>query len=184
DITSLNSLSSTLGAESGTATTISSGGAINANSGVLDSSGNRVFTVTSISFPNGTFTITGTSSQYVVLNVSSSDATNGLNGSIALSGGITPDHVLINYYEGGTMTINTNGATTTGVFLDPDGMFTINHSVVDGWVFGGDAENSSIVSGGYVTVPTIPAVPLPPTALLFGTGILGLGMLGWRRKKY
>jgi hypothetical protein len=34
----------------------------------------------------------------------------------------------------------------------------------------------------YIAVPDT-VVPIPPTALLLGSGLLGLGVLGWRRKR-
>lgn len=40
--------------------------------------------------------------------------------------------------------------------------------------FAGDGSESFINNG---------IVPIPPTALLLGSGLLGLGLLGWRRKK-
>jgi hypothetical protein len=30
---------------------------------------------------------------------------------------------------------------------------------------------------------TLPGVPIPPSALLLGSGLLGLGLIGWRRKR-
>lgn len=196
----LNSLSQTLGQESGTSTIISSGGLINASSGTLDANGNRVFTVTSISFPNGNFTINGTSADYVVLNVAGSVGNNGLNGSIVLSGGITADHVLINYTPstsnltaynsaytnltgGPTLTISTNGATTTADFLDPTGNIQINHSILDGRLFGGDTQNFSLVSGAEINAPVV-GVPGP----IVGAGLPGAilafgGLLSWMRRR-
>ncbi len=35
----------------------------------------------------------------------------------------------------------------------------------------------------YATNGTPPGVPIPPSALLLGSGLLGLVGIGWRRKK-
>jgi hypothetical protein len=63
---------------------------INASSGVLDTNGNRVFTATiNSNFTAGTtFTITGTASQHVVINIPSTGG-HGFDGSIVHAGGIT-----------------------------------------------------------------------------------------------
>jgi hypothetical protein len=155
DLNNLNSLSTNLGTEAGTSLTISSGGSVNASSGTMDLSGNDVFTLLSGSnFPNGNFTITGTSSQFVVINVPFAFA---FNGSIVLSGGLISDHVLFNLTgTNHTLTINTNGATTDGTFLDPNGAIQINHSILDGRLFGGDSQNMQIVSGANINAPPIP----------------------------
>lgn len=190
DLLALNTLSKKLGLETGTGTTITSGGSVNVSSGLLDGSGNHVFTVTSVSFPNGTFTINGSASDYVVFNY---DGNNGFNGNIVLSGGITSDHVLFNIIPnpasitnynnaytslsgGPTLTISTNGLVTTGIFLDPTGNIQINHSVLDGRIFGGDTQNLSIVSGADINAPMSPT-PEPASMLLYGTGLLLVGGL-------
>jgi hypothetical protein len=179
-LNTVNALAQTLGGEAGTSTTVTSGGSINASAGMLDGGGNRVFTVTSVSFPNGTFTINGSASDYVVLNVGSAAS---FNGAITLTGGITSSHVLINMTGGNyttlsggnTLTISTSGLTTTGIFLDPNGDFQINHSILDGQIFGGDTHNVSIVSGADIVGPT-PAVPDGgTTALLLAMGVAGIG---------
>jgi hypothetical protein len=194
-LSSINSLSQTLGLETGTNTTISSGGSILASNGTLDGSGNYVFNVTSISFPNGTFTVNGGASDHVVLNIADGVGNNGLNGSVTLSGGITSDDVLFNYTPstsnlttynndytnltgGPTMTISTNGLTTTGVFLDPTGNFQVNHSNINGRVIGGDSQNSSFVSGAELTAP----VPEPSTFALICVGAISLLAFAWRRR--
>jgi len=197
----VNSLSQTLGLEAGTSTTISSGGSINAGAGTLDGNGNRVFTVTNIGFSNGTFTINGGASDFVVLNVAGSVGNNGLNGSILLSGGITSDQVLINYTPstsnltaynnaytnltgGPTLTISTNGLTTAGTFLDPTGAIQVNHSVVDGRVFGGDTQNFAFVSGASLNAPEVAtAVPAPQALVMLFSGAIPLGFLAWLRRR-
>jgi hypothetical protein len=195
-LSTVNSLSQTLGLETGTSTTISSGGSILASSGILDGTGNRVFIVSSINFPNGTFTITGAATDYVVLNIADGVGNNGLNGSVVLAGGITSDHVLFNYTPstsnlttynndyaslsgGPTMTISTNGLTTTGIFLNPTGDFSVNHSTVNGRIFGGDTKNSAFVSGANLVAPP-DIVPEPSGVILCGIGLAGLAI--WKSR--
>jgi hypothetical protein len=174
DLNNLNTLSSTLGGETGAPLTISI--ANGANQTVNASSGNpvngdSVFTVnSSMSFVNGaTLTINGSASDSVVFNMNF-NATFG--GTILLTGGITSDHVLFNVIGGSnlsggnSLTISTNGATETGTFLDPNGMISMNHSVLNGRLFGGDTHDDQIVSGANITAP----VPEPPTLLLAGLG--------------
>jgi hypothetical protein len=196
-LTYMNSLSQTLGLEPGTNTTISSGGSINASSGSLDANGNEVFTVTAINFANGTFTVNGGPNDFVVLNVADGVGNNGLNGSIVLTGGITSDQVLINYTPstsnltnynnaytnltgGPTLTISTNGLTTSATFLDPTGNFSVNHSVVMGRIIGGDSSDSSFQSGANLTAPT--PTPEPCTLALLAATAAGVAALRWRRR--
>jgi hypothetical protein len=212
-LSTVNSLSQTLGLEAGTSTTIASGGAVAASAsdvggvggapagtlvGTSDGSGNSVFNVSGISFANGTFTVYGTSSQFVVLNIAGNVGNNGLNGSVVLMGGITSDQVLFNYTPstsilstynsdytnltgGPTMTISTNGLTTTGVFLNPTGDYQVNHSVVEGRVIGGDTKNSAFVSGANLDAPPVPE----PSELvaLSAMSLLGVGGAFFLRRR-
>jgi hypothetical protein len=191
----MNSLSQTLGLEPGTSTTITSGSSIIASNGTPDANGNEVFTVTAINLSNGTWTVNGGPNDFVVLNVADGVGNNGLNGTILLSGGIPSDQVLINYTPstsntatynsdyaslsgGPTLTISTNGLTTSATFLDPTGNFSVNHSVVMGRIIGGDTSNSSFQSGANLTAPT----PTPePSALAFlATAAFGTAAYRWR----
>jgi hypothetical protein len=192
DLTLLNNLSSTLSGESGTALAISiaNGGTqtVNASGGTLDGNGNRVFAVSSLSFVNGaTLTINGDlAGDSVVLNFASSVS---FGGTILLTGGLTTDQVLFNVTGGAnlsggnTLTISTNGATETGTFLDPNGKIQMNHSLLDGRLFGGDTQDMSIVSGASITAPA-PAVtvPEPSTYVSLGFGLLLAGAGWWRQK--
>src|SRR6266700_3865164 len=127
DLNYLNSLSTTLGAEAGTVVTIGGNQTINISAGTPDALGNIVFTATTASFNNGqTLTINGDGIHNVVFNLSGA-ATFG--GHIVLTGGLTSDQVLFNVHGGNdttlsggpTLSINNNGDTLTGTFLDPNG---------------------------------------------------------------
>jgi hypothetical protein len=191
DLNALNTLSQNLSAEVGTALTFGNGGSLTASSGTLDGTGNRVFTVTTLgSFDNGNnFTITGAASDFVVINVHSTGG-HGFNGDIVLAGGITSDHVLINLTAGNyatlsggdTLTISTNGGATTGTFLDVNGDFSINHSVLNGRIFGGDTHNSSIQSGADIVMPPS-SVPEPSLLGLLSAAFLVLIGVQVRRNR-
>jgi len=181
-LNTVNSLSQTLGGEAGTALTLTSSQTINASGGILDGSGNRVFSSSSVNLANATtLTINGSASDYVVINVT--DNYPAFNGKILLTGGITSDQVLFNMFGGNytthtggpTLTLSPNGQTETGTFLDPNGGMQFNHGILDGRFFGGDVVNQQIVSGANITAP----VPEPGTAALAGLGILAF----WLRRK-
>jgi hypothetical protein len=188
-LNAMNLLGQTLGGEAGTAISIVSGGSINAAAGVLDGSGNRVFTVSPVNFPNGAFTIGGSAADFVVLNIGTDT---NLHGQILLSGGITSDHVLINMVGGNytthtggpTLDVNTNGLSTFGIFLDPNGKMSASHTDIQGRFFGGDTQNQQIVSGFNITAPSPSTiVPVAPTIVLAVTGALPLGLMSLLRRR-
>jgi hypothetical protein len=184
-----NDLSQALGGNAGTNLVLGSGGSVNVGAGTLGTTGSvdgnslgtyRVFSVTSVSFPNGIFTINGSLTDQVVLNVAFSAS---FNGSIVLAGGLTSDNVVINMFGGNypthtggpTLTVSTNGATTTGTFLDPNGAMQMNNSTLNGRFFGGDVQNQQIVSGANINAPTPPRRPFPsPFRWPFGVSLVWL----------
>jgi hypothetical protein len=192
DLNALNTLSQNFRNEGGTSQLIAAGGSVNASSGILDPSGNEVFNATiAPSFTAGTaFTINGTSSQFVVFNI----GTGGLpfDGRIVLTGGITSDQVLFNFDAGNfdtntggdPLTINTDGLTTTGTYLDPNGQIQIVNSVLDGRIFGGDSADFGI-SNSTIVAP----VPAPligrglPVLLAVGGMLFGAKLLERSKKR-
>jgi hypothetical protein len=178
----VNLLSYTLGLETGTALTVNLNNndsqTINASSGTLDGNGNRIFTVSSFNFGGGsTLTISGSASDFVVFNFS---ANTQFKGTILLTGGLTSDQVLFNIIGGAnltgghTLSINNNGDILTGTFLDPNGTISMDHSVLNGRLFGGDTHNEQIVSGSLVNAP-LPAVPEPTTFIAGALLLLPFG---------
>jgi choice-of-anchor A domain-containing protein len=176
DFDAVTMMSRTLGAERGKPITIMGGGSVYASTGKMDSAGNRVFTATlSEAFTAGTtFTIHGSNSDRVVINIPSTDG-HGFDGSIVLEGGITPDHVLFNFHKGDfatlaggdTLMINTDGNPTTGMFVNINGNFIVTNSMIFGRVFGGGSEFNSTIQTMNPTNPdfrtNIVAPPLFPT---------------------
>ena len=192
DLNALNTLSQSLRNEGGTPQNIAGGGSVNASSGILDSNGNNVFTATiNPNFTAGTtFTINGTSTQFAVFNIT----TGGLpfNGSIVLTGGITPDQVLFNFDAGNFDTntggdplmINTGGNPTAGTYLDPNGPFQITDTLLNGRIFGGDSLDSGITDST-IAAPSVVPVPAPgpkATLALLGAGLVCAHMIGRRRR--
>lgn len=178
DLSSLTTLSSTLGGASGAAINLINGNqTVNESSGTLFSSGGvtyRVFTVGTVSDQAGQMlTINGDGSgDPVIFNFASSA---NLQGDVTLADGLTADSVLWNF-EGGSngtggpsASLNNNASSYSqfawyGDILDPNGAISITNANLVGRVFGGDDHNLQIVSGSTITAPT--HVPEPGTLAL------------------
>ena len=183
-ITTAKALSNTYGAEaaSGTPVTINGTTTINASAGFLDASGARLFTASGFSIGNGhTVTINGSASDYVVINITGNSG-NKLDGALTLTGGISPNQVLINFIGvGGSVQGAANGATLQGTFLIPNEKVQLNSLTIVGHLFGGAAgQDFQFVSNALMAQP-LTAVPEPTTLLLGATGLVALGV--WGRKR-
>jgi choice-of-anchor A domain-containing protein len=158
DLNYLNSLSATLGAETGTALTIKSASTItiNASSGKLDASGNYVFNVTAFNGSGSTITINGnTLGHNVVINFTNAGINPDFSATtIKLTGGLTANNVLFNVASGDTLTLG--GDTITGTFLDPKGAVTGTGDTLNGHVYGGGGNANSTYSGD--TVKNVPVI--------------------------
>lgn len=129
--------------------------------------GDYVFNITSINFSGGkTLTLDAPSGSNFILNIST-----GLTlspGSIVLAGGLTPDHVLINYT--GTNTISfSGGGNASRVYaniLAPHAHVQVTPGFIAGFVI---ADSITFSSGANV-VP-VPE-PVPSTALLGFVGFV------------
>ncbi len=184
DIDTFNATSQTLSGEPGTPLVLTAGGSVNASSGTLDGAGNEVFTATiDPSFVvNTTFTINGASTQTVAINIGATGSGSVVfNGSIVLTGGITPDQVLFNFnsgsYEtnsgGDTLMIdNGDDATTTGTYLVPNGAIDILDSGIFGRVFGGPSDFA--ITGSDIEAPPLPE---PASLTLLGGALVAFGLI-------
>lgn len=193
DIAALNSLSQGLSTETGTPIRLTGDATLTASRGFFDGH-NFVFTATEVSFRKGsTFTINGTSSDFVVINIPASAATDGvvaLNGRIVLTGGITPDHVVFNLTGGDYSTLSGGDALlidtgdlvkeTMGTFLDPNGALDINESLIFGRVFGGDTTDMTFDDSTLIAPPPF-AAPEPSSLALLGSGLIALVLHRRRR---
>lgn len=204
DINSFNLESQALSGVSGAPLTLTAGGSVNASSGFLDPvSGNEVFDATiDPSFVAGTtFTINGdgTGTQTVAVNIGATGTGNvEFDGSIVLTGGLTPDQVLFNFdsgdYEtntgGDTLTIDntpplspgvvsllSTDPSTSGIYFNPNGDIDVVDSVINGRVFGGPTNFA--ITDSTITAPTVPE----PTSLsVLGAALVAFGVIRRRRR--
>jgi hypothetical protein len=168
-------LSTTYGAEAAQGTLVNSA-SINATGGFLDASGARIFQIPSFNISSG-FTITGTASDFVVIDITANNTNNSLNGPLMLAGGLTPDHVLINFIGvGGTVGGAANGAILQGTFLIPNQVVNLNSLTIQGHLFGGEpGTDFHSVSNSFVTQVPVTSVPEPSTWAMMLLGFAGLG---------
>jgi choice-of-anchor A domain-containing protein len=146
---------------------------IDATNGYLDSTGTNVFTSTSFAIGNSsTLTINGLASQYVVIDVNSGANGENLDGALTLTGGITANHVLINFMGTGSLTGAANGATLNGTFLAPNMAITLNSLNINGHLFGGGAGYSfQFVSNAFINQPKVPE---PDSLAVLSVGVVAL----------
>jgi hypothetical protein len=137
---------------------------------VLDIMGN--VTVTN---PSKNIVLSGGSNDYFIVNVDGSLSVS--NGSIGLTGGLTPNHILFNVL-GGDISLSNASSSLFGTYLDVNHRINLTPGTVTGAVMGNQIHTSSgpnVISGIYVT-----PVPLPGAYLMFLTCV---GVLGAIRSK-
>jgi hypothetical protein len=129
-----------------------------------------VFAVSTVNLTNGgVLTINGTGltvGQDVVFNIAANNPS--FDGAISLIG-LTDDQVLINIIgSNSTLAISSNDQTLSGDFLDYSGNIQMNHSLLDGCLFGGSSQNMQVVSGATIVAPAETAVPEPSSLAVLG----------------
>ena len=184
-LSTVNALNTTLGALSGPSPNIDGNTTINVIDGTFHASGTgytnvRVFTITAFNLNTGqTLTVNGDANgDSVVFNVSGST---NIRGSVALTGGLTPDNVIFNFVGGDLsgggpdLNINNGGGSTNltqGIILDPHGMISVSQSNILGRIFGGDSRNLQFTGPSHITAPsafanpTLVTTPNPTTVTL------------------
>jgi hypothetical protein len=183
----ISSLSATFAGET-TGTSFGGSGSLTATNGTLIN-GNYVFTTTASNFlQGGALTITGSATDYVVINVTG-DNNVQLKNLLTLSGGITDDHVFINITGTGQQVGgNTNGGIVNGIFVALNDKFNIDNTTIDGRVIGGGSnQDFQLVSGFELYAPPSPppqvnGVPEPSTWAMMLLGFVGIGFMAYRRK--
>jgi len=184
DLNNLNSLSSTLAAESGTNLAINPGAGktqtIDITAGKLVN-GNYVFNVTTLNFNNNndTLDIVGNpgTTQHVVFNIASANVNDPqFQGTINLLDGLTSNDVLFNITGSSNSNLQINGGTVKyGTFLDPNGTIGVGSGTVYGCVFGGGNNDFQVNSGATINCPEdIPENTPEPPAWTLGLCVAAL----------
>jgi choice-of-anchor A domain-containing protein len=118
----------------------------------------------------------------VIVNVSG--ATDSMSSmGISLSGGVDKQHVLYNFYQASSLTINSIGVL--GTILAPNANVNFAGGNIDGTMIAKNLSGSG-ESHWYPflgNLPPITPIPEPSTIALAGLGTLGLAFAGWRKRR-
>jgi choice-of-anchor A domain-containing protein len=145
---------------------------INTGTTIIGSGGLNVLNLTGgLSLLGETLTLQGTAADAFVINVPAGFTMTGAS-NILVDGGVLPHNVLINLLGVGGYSFL--GDEINGIILAPIGSFNA-HGLILGELI---ANQVALASGAVVRNP---AVPVPPSAILLGSGLLGLGLLGGRK---
>jgi hypothetical protein len=168
------------------ATTLPTSGTVNASAGATNTGfgTTRFFTTTTGNFLNNPLVINGSSSDFVVINVTGTSNFNFSSGdSFTLTGGITSDQVFVNFTQAGTIGGNSNKAPLNFVLVGLNSEIHIDNTTVNGRVFGGDTRPFVLNSGFVLNAPVVSAVPEPGPFV--GAGVVTLiGLVySWCRRR-
>ncbi len=145
-VNTVNSLSTTYAAFTTAQSLVISGSGqmIAASGGTLESTGVYVYNVAAGAFnTNGGITISGTSSQWVVININNGTSNETVSDNITLTGGIASDQVLFNFTGTGGSLMSGGHGTAFGDYLAPHLTININSESFDGRIFGGDTADTA-----------------------------------------
>jgi choice-of-anchor A domain-containing protein len=136
-----------------------------------------------ITNPDKSLTINGRNNDFFIINVNGDVILRG-GSTFTLSGGITPAQVLFNVEGTHDVTLTKLTSTLNGTFLAPNlgQEIILTKGTVNGAVIGYQISTNSgpQVFGDPYIDPS--PVPLSPSVILLGSGLVGLGFLRWRRR--
>jgi choice-of-anchor A domain-containing protein len=142
--------------------------------------GQNVVNLTNIILTNGTFTISGNSSETFVFNVSGSIILT--NSSIVLANGVTANHVIFNVTSPSTGAVTLTTSNVNGTFLALNDAITVTNGSSDGAFISEKA--ITITNDPYRASPLAASAPEMPTIMMAGLGCLVLlGSVGLRELK-
>jgi hypothetical protein len=156
----------TFGSNITTATTVNAVGAVT----VVQVNGD-------ISLNNLNFTLNGNSSQDFIVRVTGSLSLVG-TAALALSGGVTPSHVIYDFTGTSSKSINTHvGDVINGIVITQNLPMTLD-GTFNGELIGG--KSISLLSGAIVNQPPS-TVPEPKDITMLGAMLLGIAFLARKR---
>jgi choice-of-anchor A domain-containing protein len=142
---------------------------------VTGTTGLNVYNLTDLKMQDTTLLkITGPVGSTFVFNISGTF--NITSGSLSLGPGVSPDDILFNVT--GSTDVLISSVIFRGLLLAPQVNVGINHASWIGEVIAG---KNLTLDHSTVNNPTDTA-PLPASILLLGSGLLGMGLFGWRKK--